>query len=98
MKIKKNILILSLYNTHLKSLPDNNCTEYLKLFEHYQDLLANIQDEDLKNRIMYAHLHIDEFLFNQITINSKTFYEFGFNDLKNLLFSEQKIHEKNNKK
>lgn len=87
-----NTLISSLYNTHSNIIISKKDKEYLKLFEHYNDLVSNIDDEDLRNRIMYSHIRIDELLFNSIISTSKEFYELAFNDLKTLIFTDDKIN------
>jgi hypothetical protein len=89
--LNNNTLISSLYNSHSNTIINRKNKEYLKLFEHYNDLISNIEDEDLKNRIMYSHIRIEEFLFNSMISTSKKFYELAFNDLKALIFTEQKI-------
>lgn len=91
MKKTNNTLISILYNTHTNNIIDRTNKDYLKLFEHYNDLISNINDEDLRNRILYSHIRIEELLFNYISYTSKNFYELGFNDLKNMLFRNQKI-------
>lgn len=88
----KAILISSLYNNHSNNIITRKNKEYLKLFEHYNDLVSNIEDEDLRNRIMYSHIRIDELLFNSIISTSKEFYELAFNDLKTLIFTDDKIN------
>lgn len=92
MKTKKNNLLLTnLYNTHATYILNRNNKNYLKLFEHYNDLLSNVKDEDLQNELLYSHIKIESFLFDSIISTSKDFYELAFNDLKQLLFTEQKI-------
>lgn len=97
MKTKNsNTLITNLYKNHYNNIVSRKDEDYLMLFKHYNDLLSNITDEDLKQRILYSHIRIEELLFNNIISTSKTFYELGFNDLKYLLFKEQKIDNKDN--
>lgn len=88
---KPNSLITNLYNTHSKNIVTIENTEYIKLFERFNDLISNIDDEELKNRIIYAHIRIEKFLWNSIKTTSKEFYEFAFNDLRNLIINEQRI-------
>ncbi|MDO5555179.1 MAG: hypothetical protein Q4G09_00550 [Clostridia bacterium] len=92
MKLNRsNSLIKNIYSTHSEDIITIEDKEYLKLFERFNDLISNIEDEELKRRIIYAYIMIEKFLFNSIKTTSKKFYEFAFNDLRNLIINEQKI-------
>ncbi len=94
MKQNESIsLITNLYAAHSNHIITIEDKEYLDLFEKFNDLISNIEDEELKRRIIYAHIMIEKFLFNSIKTTSKEFYEFAFNDLRNLIINEQKIED-----
>ncbi len=90
-RISNDELLNSLYSTHSNDIMYKNNKKYLQLFQSYHDLVSNISNEDLRNRILYSHIRIEELLFNYISCTSRSFYKFGFNDLKNLLFENRDI-------
>lgn len=90
-KQNTDILLRALYNTHSTSIIDRKNKKYLKLFEQYNDIVSNINDENLKARIIYSHLNIEELLFGYISYTSRLFYELGFNDFKSLLLKNQNM-------
>ena len=89
MKSRSNNLIVAIYDTHSEDIINQTNDEYLKLFQHYQDIVSNVQDEDLRRRIIYSQLNIEEFLFAQINKSSRLFYEFGFNDFRKLMLDNK---------
>lgn len=97
MKANKNKSQINvLYKTHIDNIIDREDQNYLKLFEHFNDLISNIHNDNLRSNILFSYIKIESLLFNYISRTSENFYEFGFNDLKSILFSNSKIN--NNKK
>lgn len=97
MKANKNKSQINvLYKTHIDNIIDREDQNYLKLFEHFNDLISNIHNDNLRSNILFSYIKIESLLFNYISRTSENFYEFGFNDLKAILFSNSKIN--NNKK
>lgn len=90
-KINKKSCINILYDAHVDNVINRKNKDYLYLLEHFNDLIANIDDNNLRNNILYSYVKIENLLFNYISYTSKNFYELGFNDLKNILFSDSKI-------
>lgn len=85
-KISNKTYINILYNAHTDNIINKKNKEYLNLLEHFNDLIGNINDNNLRNNILYSYIKIENLLFNYISYTSKNFYELGFNDLKNILF------------
>lgn len=88
---KNSKLINNLYATHSNNIISKKDEEFILLFEHFNDLVSNIYPEDLRKKILYSHIEIEDLLYNYIISTSKTFYELGFNDFKELIFKKQKI-------
>ena len=40
------------------------CIEYIINIEKFLDIVDNIQDKDLKNRIIYQHFHVERIIKN----------------------------------
>ena len=98
MKANKNKSQINvLYKTHIDNIIDREDQNYLKLFEHFNDLISNIHNDNLRSNILFSYIKIESLLFNYISRTSENFYEFGFNDLKSILFSNSKINNNNNK-
>lgn len=97
MKANKNKSQINvLYKTHIDNIINREDQNYLKLFENFNDLISNIHNDNLRSNILFSYIKIESLLFNYISRTSENFYEFGFNDLKSILFSNSKIN--NNKK
>ena len=96
MKANKNKSQINvLYKTHIDNIIDREDQNYLKLFEHFNDLISNIHNDNLRSNILFSYIKIESLLFNYISRTSENFYEFGFNDLKAILFSNSKINNNN---
>ena len=85
-KTSNKTYINILYNAHTDNIINKKNKEYLHLLENFNDLISNINDDNLRNNILYSYIKIENLLFNYISCTSKNFYELGFNDLKNILF------------
>ena len=85
-QISNKAYINILYNAHADNIINEKNKEYLHLLENFNYLISNINDDNLRNNILYSYIKIENLLFNYISCTSKNFYELGFNDLKNILF------------
>ena len=101
-QVYKNIDDHDLYITNLakctqidaRPLKDEVFKNYLKLFEHFYDLLSNVNNNNLRESILFSYIEIENLLFNYVECTSKNFYELGFNDLKAILFSNSTINNR----
>lgn len=91
---RKNSHIQILYEAHHTHIINKEDKNYLKLFEHFYDLLSNVNNNNLRESILFSYIEIENLLFNYVECTSKNFYELGFNDLKAILFSNSTINNK----
>lgn len=79
MKANKNKSQINvLYKTHIDNIIDREDQNYLKLFEHFNDLISNIHNDNLRSNILFSYIKIESLLFNYISRTSENFYEFIF--------------------
>lgn len=45
---------------------DKHNSSYLLLFQKFNDIVSNVQDENLQKRIIYNYMEIENFLFKEI--------------------------------
>ena len=91
---RENSHIQILYEAHHAHIINREDKKYLELFEHFYDLLSNVDNNNLRHSILFSYIEIENLLFNYIEYTSKRFYELGFNDLKAILFSNSTINNK----
>ena len=70
-KNKSNINIL--YKTHIDNIISRNIKDYLKLFEHFNDLLSNVSNDNLRKNILFSYFEIEKLLRKERYFMSKLY-------------------------
>ena len=72
-QISNKAYINILYNAHADNIINEKNKEYLHLLENFNDLISNINDDNLRNNILYSYIKIENLLFNYISYTIKNF-------------------------
>ena len=71
LKNKSNINIL--YKTYFDNIISMNIRDYLKLFEHFNDLLSNVSNDNLRKNILFSYFEIEKLLRKERYFMSKLY-------------------------
>ncbi len=74
MKLRKNKSNINiLYKTHIDNIISRNIKDYLKLFEHFNDLLSNVSNDNLRKNILFSYFEIEKLLRKERYFMSKLY-------------------------
>lgn len=74
LKLRRNRSnINTLYKTQIDNIISRNSKDYLKLFEHFYDLLSNISNDNLRKNILFSYFEIERLLRKERFFMSKLY-------------------------
>ena len=74
LKLRKNKSNLNiLYKAHIDNIISRNIKDYLKLFEHFNDLLSNVSNDNLRKNILFSYFEIEKLLRKERYFMSKLY-------------------------